>query len=98
MSERKCRRAGSAAEAYGFCREVRKILKVLGLGDLHWAGFYDSMAAIASRSMAGPRFLDRPVKKSEPHSRNSHHTAAVDLDHRYESAVICIFPNRESRT
>ena len=52
----------------------------------------------ASRSMAGPRFFDRPVKKGEPRSRNSHHTAAVDLDHRYESAVICLFPNRESRT
>jgi len=37
---------GKPAEAYGFCSEVRKILKVLGLEDLHRAGFYDSMAAI----------------------------------------------------
>ena len=96
MSERKCRGAGSPAEAYGFCREVRKILKVLGLGDLHRVGILWRL--FGSRSMAGPGFLDRPVKESEPHSRNSHHTAAVDLDHRYESAVICIFPNRESGT
>ena len=37
---------GKPAEAYGFCSEVRKILKVLGLGDLHRAGFYDSLAAV----------------------------------------------------
>ena len=37
---------GKPPEAYGFCSEVRKILKVLGLGDLHGAGLYDSMAAI----------------------------------------------------
>ena len=93
MSERKCRGAGSPAEAYGFCREVRKILKVLGLGDLHRV--CDSMAAIWV-TLDG--WVLGAVKESEPHSRNSHHTAAVDLDHRYESAVICIFPNRESGT
>ena len=71
---------------------------MLGLEDLHRAGFTILWRLFASRSMAGRRFLDRPVKKGEPHSRNSHHTAAVDLDHGYESAVICIFPNRESWT
>ena len=48
---------GKPAEAYGFCSEVRKILKVLGLEDLHRAGFTILWRLFASRSIGWTQVL-----------------------------------------